>query len=163
MGENYEQSKSSKYCCGLQALVLSRTFSIFSAENICSESTRGQNYTGRDRYSFRKRGNRAYSSRAHTSKVCIKSLPGEEEIGRVQACDKSQEFKSVHSHRTLYNGDYYKPKNNVFRDRLDCDNRYFRCLSHYSSGRGIQGLCSFPISGSDLPIPVYAFRPKRKP
>ena len=69
--------------------------------------------------------------------------------GGFRTRDKSQEFKSVCSHRALYNGDYYKPENNVVKGRLDCDNRYFRCLSHYSSGRRIQGLCNFPISGSD--------------
>ena len=111
--------KNSKYCQGIQTPV----------------SARSQNYTGRDRYSFRERTNRAYSPQS--SKVCIKFLPGEEEIRRIQTCDKSQEFKSVHSHRTLYNGDYYKSKNNVIKGRLDCDNKYFKCVSHYSSGRGI--------------------------
>ena len=62
---------------------------------------------------FRERGNRTYSPQ--TSKVCIKSLPGEKEIGWVQTRDKSQEFKSVRSHRALYNGDYYKPTNNVVK------------------------------------------------
>ena len=94
-----------------------------------------------------------------SSKVCSKFLPGEEEIGWVQTRDKSQELKSVHSRIALYDGDYYK--NNVIKRRLNHDNRYFRCISHYSSGRGIQGLCSFPVSGSDLSISVYAFQPKR--
>ena len=39
--------------------------------------------------------------------------------------------------------------------------RYFRCVFHYTSGSGVQGLCSFPVSGSDLPISVHAFRPKQ--
>ena len=92
---------------GIQTPVFSRTFSVFqsfqSTKNIHSESTRSQNYIGRDRYSFRERGNTAYSPQS--SKVCIKSLLGEEEIGQVHTCDKSQELKPVHSPRTLYNGD----------------------------------------------------------
>ena len=34
-------------------------------------------------------------------------------------------------------------------------------VSHFTSRRGIQGLCSSPVSGSELPISVHAFRPKR--
>ena len=36
-----------------------------------------------------------------------------------------------------------------------------RCVSHYASGRGSHGLCSFPVSRSVLPISMHAFRPKR--
>ena len=31
----------------------------------------------------------------------------------------------------------------------------------FTPGRGVQGLCSFPVSGSDLQISVHAFQPKR--
>ena len=107
--------KNSKYCQGIQTPIFSQTCSVFSTKNFRSESARSQNYTERDRYmySFRGRSNRTYSPLS--SKVCIEILPSEEEITWIQTRDKSQEFKSVRSHRALYNGDYYKSKNNVIK------------------------------------------------
>ena len=55
MDENYEQSKSSKYCQGIQTPVFSRIFSVFSTKNFCLGSARSQNDTGRERYSFREK------------------------------------------------------------------------------------------------------------